>query len=88
MSGTYDKKRKLASKMMGSYQRGPVTPSDKEMSKRHLKHRAEVDTLDKKGNKVESLKKSIAYNEEHTKDHEKALKKAKKELAKKIKKQQ
>ena len=82
MSDNYDKKRSVAKKMMGAYKLGPVTPSDKTMSKRHLKHRAEVDHLAKDGHKVDALRKSIAYNKEHTKEHEKALKKAKKDLEK------
>lgn len=82
MSDSYGKKRKMAKKMMGDYKLGPATPSDKAMSKRHLKHRAQVDKMAKDGNKVEALKKSIAYNIEHSKEHEKALKKSRKDLEK------
>lgn len=84
MSHNYDKKRQMASKMMGNYTKGPVTSSDHTMSERHLKHRAEVDKMAKKlGDKhPEVLKKSIAYNKEHTKEHKKALKDAEKNLKK------
>lgn len=65
----------------------PVTSSDKEMSKRHLAHRAEIDKLEEKEGKTDAkvLKKSIKYNESHLKEHAKALDKAKKEMAKRMK---
>ncbi len=57
----------------------PVTASDKVMSKRHLKHRAEIDNMPES---KEKLKLSIKYNKSHKKEHEKALKKAAKQLEK------
>ena len=82
MSDTYDKKRAVASKMMGSYSKKPVTPSDKKMSEKHLKHRAKVDEANKSGDKEKALKLSVKYNIEHKSEHAEALEDAKKQLAK------
>lgn len=61
----------------------PVTPSDKKMSERHLKHRAEIDKMKSDGEpKDKILKKSIKYNEAHEKEHAKAKKDAEKALQK------
>jgi len=75
MSKLDEQKKAVASHMGKQHHSKPVTASDKVMSKRHLKHRAELD-----GDKEKLLKKSIKYNEAHMKEHEKALKKAAKEL--------
>ncbi|HEX9503612.1 MAG TPA: hypothetical protein VF974_04810 [Patescibacteria group bacterium] len=68
----------------------PVTASDKIMSKRHLNHRAEVDSM--KG--IPKLLKSAQYNLPHAKEHLKAakdvakkLKDSKPDVADKVKKQ-
>ncbi len=82
MSSLKEKKEKVAHKMMGKQNHlKPVTKSDKEMSKRHLKHRAELDDMDEDDEKT--LKKSMKYNEKHKEEHEKALEKCKKKLEKK-----
>ena len=77
-----DKKRGMAHKMLGhQHHLKPVTASDKVMSERHLKHRAEIDEMEDKGKpKDKILKKSIKYNAAHRKEHEKAEKEARKQL--------
>lgn len=61
----------------------PVTTSDKIMSERHLRHRAEIENMKESGaDKADVLKKSIKYNKEHMKEHQKALKDALKRLKK------
>ncbi len=51
----------------------PVTKSDKDMSERHLKHRAKIEQMKKDGEPREKiLKKSLKYNEKHEKEHKKA----------------
>lgn len=78
----YDKKRKVAGSLMGGYSTKPVTPSDKKMSNKHLKHRAKVEDAKQHGDKEKALKLSIKYNSEHKREHAEHLEKAKKALAK------
>lgn len=62
----------------------PETPADRVMSKRHLKHRAEVEKMSEKTakEKAKKLKKSIKYNFSHAQEHIKAMKDRRKELVK------
>lgn len=65
----------------------PVTKADKAMSKRHLKHRAEVDAMPEKtlDQEIEKTKVSIHYHHSHGPEHMKEGKKQQKHLKKLLK---
>jgi hypothetical protein len=68
------------SDLMGKqHETEPVTKADKEMSKRHKKHRKEIDDM-KDG--PEKFAKSRVYNKSHMLEHKKAMKTAEKQMKK------